>query len=239
MIEAIVLSNRRYDDYFVLSLKSTKYFEGLVGQFVMVSLPTDFSLPKPFSLLSKNGNQFELLIKKVGPLTEKLSNLKSGDKVLFRGGYGKSFLEKLDMRKRYFLIGGGSGSAPLIYFFNSYPNMVQNAFFGFKDDGISRILRLSKVFGELQTGRNILQIAAPYIDLYDNGKYGIIACGNTDMLLSIRKTFKKFKIYASFEERMGCGIGMCMGCPIKTTNGMKKVCKDGPIFDLDEVILEW
>jgi dihydroorotate dehydrogenase electron transfer subunit len=43
--------------------------------------------------------------------------------------------------------------------------------------------------------------------------------------------------YVSLEENMGCGIGMCKGCPVKTINGIKMVCKDGPLFKLSEVIL--
>ena len=45
--------------------------------------------------------------------------------------------------------------------------------------------------------------------------------------------------YVSLEARMGCGFGACMGCSIKTTNGPKRVCKEGPVFEASEVIFEW
>jgi dihydroorotate dehydrogenase electron transfer subunit len=49
----------------------------------------------------------------------------------------------------------------------------------------------------------------------------------------------KLKLYVSLDERMGCGIGMCKGCPVKTKDGIKMVCKDGPLFDSDDLILDW
>jgi len=45
-------------------------------------------------------------------------------------------------------------------------------------------------------------------------------------------------VQVSLEVRIGCGIGACFGCSIKTKNGMKQVCRDGPVFNLDEVLLE-
>jgi dihydroorotate dehydrogenase electron transfer subunit len=49
---------------------------------------------------------------------------------------------------------------------------------------------------------------------------------------------ENIEIYASFEQFMGCGIGTCRGCAIATTNGYKRVCKDGPVFNLKEIIFE-
>jgi dihydroorotate dehydrogenase electron transfer subunit len=48
----------------------------------------------------------------------------------------------------------------------------------------------------------------------------------------------KKPVQVSLEVRIGCGIGACFGCSIKTKNGMKQVCRDGPVFNLDEVLLE-
>ena len=57
------------------------------------------------------------------------------------------------------------------------------------------------------------------------------------MYKAIRKTVKSQGQY-SFEERMGCGFGACMGCSIKTKNGNKRICKDGPVLDSEEIIWE-
>jgi len=67
---------------------------------------------------------------------------------------------------------------------------------------------------------------------------GIYACGPTAMLKAVAKIAKYHRIQtqASLEERMGCGIGACLGCVVKTRTGYKRVCKDGPVFDLEDLI---
>ena len=47
---------------------------------------------------------------------------------------------------------------------------------------------------------------------------------------------KKIKGYVSLEEKMGCGFGACLGCAVKTTGGYKRVCKEGPVFPIEEVV---
>jgi dihydroorotate dehydrogenase electron transfer subunit len=63
----------------------------------------------------------------------------------------------------------------------------------------------------------------------------IFCCGSEGMMKSV---FEKAKCPGqySFEERMGCGFGSCMGCSRKTKNGYKRVCKEGPVFDSEEII---
>ncbi len=67
---------------------------------------------------------------------------------------------------------------------------------------------------------------------------GVYTCGCKDMLKEIAKICKyyKLKVQASLEERMGCGLGACLGCVVNTINGYKRVCKDGPVFDLEEIV---
>lgn len=69
-------------------------------------------------------------------------------------------------------------------------------------------------------------------------KVGLYTCGCKSMLKEVAKIcrFYKLRAQASFEERMGCGLGACLGCVINTQNGYKRVCKDGPVFDLSEII---
>jgi len=69
---------------------------------------------------------------------------------------------------------------------------------------------------------------------------GLYVCGPSAMLKTVAAIAKYYTIQAqgSFEERMGCGVGACLGCAIKTKAGYKRVCKDGPIFDLEDIIWE-
>lgn len=67
---------------------------------------------------------------------------------------------------------------------------------------------------------------------------GVYTCGCTPMLKEVKKICKHYNVQAqgSMEERMGCAIGACLGCVVETTNGYKRVCKDGPVFNLEEII---
>jgi len=69
---------------------------------------------------------------------------------------------------------------------------------------------------------------------------GLYACGPSGMLKAIATIAKYYNMQAqaSFEERMGCGVGACLGCTIQTKTGYKRVCKDGPVFDLEEIAWE-
>ena len=66
---------------------------------------------------------------------------------------------------------------------------------------------------------------------------GVYTCGCKGMLKEIAKICRHYnlKAQASFEERMGCGLGACLGCAVNTANGYKRVCKDGPVFELGEI----
>ena len=67
---------------------------------------------------------------------------------------------------------------------------------------------------------------------------GLYACGPLGMLGSVAKIARQYKIQAqgSFEERMGCGAGACLGCAILTKRGYERVCKEGPVFDLSDIV---
>lgn len=69
---------------------------------------------------------------------------------------------------------------------------------------------------------------------------GLYACGPVAMLKQVAKIARQNRIQtqASLEEKMGCGIGACLGCVIKTKEGYKRVCKDGPVFDLEDIVWE-
>ena len=65
-------------------------------------------------------------------------------------------------------------------------------------------------------------------------------CGPVAMLRAVAKIARHYRIQtqASLEERMGCGVGACLGCVVKTKAGYKRVCKDGPVFDLEDIVWE-
>ena len=67
----------------------------------------------------------------------------------------------------------------------------------------------------------------------------IFACGPAEMYQTMTTQKQQLKgkpVQISLEVRMGCGLGVCYGCTVKTKNGLKQVCQDGPVFDLDDII---
>ena len=84
-------------------------------------------------------------------------------------------------------------------------------------------------------------LATDLIPAYIGKADQIFACGPVDMYRTIaadhNNTYKK-PVQLSLEIMMGCGVGVCYGCTIKTKRGLKQVCKDGPVFDLEDIVWE-
>jgi dihydroorotate dehydrogenase electron transfer subunit len=234
-----VIEKKLIKDYFVLVVETKEPFNSQPGQFFMINFLDTPNLPKPFSVMDEKGIYLTFLIKIVGPFTEKLSTIKYGDFLFIRGPYGVPIINKIDLTKKYILLGGGCGSAPLIYFSKEYPMLVKYTLFSFKEVYIQSILPNFPLFIDDVMGITPIEFLSQnkeqLVDL------GTILCGSKGLLKSFFDTFPNMKnrSYVSLEENMGCGAGLCKGCPIQTVDGVKMVCKDGPIFKANEVNLEW
>ncbi|AEX84819.1 2-polyprenylphenol hydroxylase-like oxidoreductase [Marinitoga piezophila KA3] len=230
-----VIGKENTENYLFLSVETSEIINVLPGQFFMVKTE-DYDFPKPFSVIFQKGKVIEFLIAVVGDLTGRLKKLKIGDFIDIRGPYGKSFIETIDKNKKYILIGGDCGSAPLMHFKNEYPELVENEYYGFRTNEIKSILDTDKLHIDEEEGISVIE----RIKRENPSKNtGFLVCGSLNMIKAVKNEFKGYKVYASLEARMGCGVGMCKGCPIKTKDGIKMICKDGPVFDLSEVDLEW
>jgi dihydroorotate dehydrogenase electron transfer subunit len=234
-----VIEKKVIKDYFVLTVETNKTFNSKPGQFFMLNLLDSLNLPKPFSVMDEKGNYLSFLIKIVGSFTEKISSLKYGDSLLIRGPYGVPIINKIDLTKKYILLGGGCGSAPLIYFSKEYPQLVKDTLFSFKEVYIQSILPKLTLFIDDIMGMTPVEFLSQNQEKLENS--GAILCGSKGLLNSFFDTFPNMKnrSYVSLEENMGCGSGLCKGCPVQTVAGVKMVCKDGPIFKANEVNLEW
>ncbi len=229
MIKAKILEKQVKNDYMYLKVKMNENIHIEPGQFLMIKNDEDKNMAKPFSIMSQKGNIIEFIIKIIGDFTKKLSQKNENDHIFLRGPYGHGFIEKIDKNKKYVLLGGGCGAAPLLHFEEKYPNLVENIKIGFKENFINKIIADEKVLIENIENKN------PVDWLKENNFENIISCGPKGMFKAL-KTLNK-NTFVSLEENMGCGIGMCKGCPVETTEGIKMVCKDGPLFELNEVIL--
>lgn len=232
MIEAELIEKRTAKDYGLFKFKlKEKLKDPDAGQFVMLKSPDEPILAKPFSIYSYKNRKLTLFIKRVGRLTGKIFSSPIGEVFYVRGPYGIPYIKKIDRDKKYILIGGGSGVAPLNFFSELYPELVYKKLYGFKGRYIRELFEeQSSLVIEEESGKTVVDVLR---EVYSEG-LGVLACGPIPML----KTLPPGS-YVSLESVMGCGIGTCKSCAIKTKEGIKMVCKDGPLFRKEEIQWEW
>ena len=210
------------------------------GQFVDIRLP-GFYLRRPISVCDWDDGSLTVLYKLLGAGTERLSDLPVGTELDVLTGLGNGY-ELSACGERPLLVGGGVGIPPLfrlakeliaqgrhpaaILGFNRKEDMFYaDAFFAL---GVSVVVTTADgsagIHGFVTDG---LAAVGDYTYVY--------ACGPTAMLKALDGVICTPAQY-SFEERMGCGFGACMGCTCKTRSGSKRVCRDGPVFFREEVL---
>ena len=211
------------------------------GQFVNIALEGLF-LRRPISVNDVEGDELQIIYKVVGKGTEQMSKMVASQKLDILTGLGNGY----DLSKsgdKVLLIGGGVGVPPLYMLAKEL--IAQNK----KVEVVLGFNTASELFFE----EEFKAIGAKtYVTTVD-GSYGIkgfvtnaiddldytyfYTCGPEPMLKAVYKATKTSGQF-SFEERMGCGFGACMGCSCKTLYGNKRICKDGPVLVKEEIIWE-
>lgn len=209
------------------------------GQFVNIKLD-GFFLRRPISVCDYNDNELTLIYKVVGKGTEYMAKLDAGEKLDILTGLGNGY----DLSKsgnEPVLIGGGAGVPPM---YNLCRKLVAE---GKKPQVILGFNKENEVFFENEfkaLGAEVTVTTADgsygmkgfVTDALKNMKYTYIySCGPEPMLKAIYNTAETSG-QLSFEERMGCGFGACMGCSCATKYGNKRICKDGPVLEMEEII---
>ncbi|MBR2716285.1 MAG: dihydroorotate dehydrogenase electron transfer subunit [Oscillospiraceae bacterium] len=210
------------------------------GQFLDIALPGYF-LRRPISVCDWDAETVTVLYKVMGKGTEALSALEPGVRLDVLTGLGNGF-DAAGSGRRPLLVGGGIGAAPL------YRLMKELLARGEEPVAILGYNSVSDLFyteefaalgGEVivTTADGSRGIRGFVTDgVREAGAYSCVyACGPTPMLRALDGVIAGPAQY-SFEERMGCGFGACMGCAIRTKSGMKRVCRDGPVFAREEVL---
>lgn len=205
------------------------------GQFVELSVP-GFYLRRPISVADSADGVLTLLVKEVGEGTKKLRTVKSGDTVDALTGLGNGFDTNAE---KPLLVGGGIGCAPLYKLAKDFAaaGVRATAVLGFRNAAevyyAEEFARFCDVVIATDDGsagvRGNAVSAAEGID-FDR----FYACGPQVMLRAAAQKLVYGQV--SLEARMGCGFGACMGCSIKTTKGYARVCKEGPVFEAEEVV---
>lgn len=209
------------------------------GQFVQLKLP-EFYLRRPISVCDWDDKSISLVYKVVGQGTEAMTGMKPGMVLDVLTGLGNGF-DTSKCGDRALLVGGGVGLPPMIGLCRTliaegkHPQVL--AGFGtesevFLRDAVEKLgaaFILTTMDGSAGV-KGLVTDAMPGLN-FDS----VCACGPEPML---RAVFGAADVPGqfSFEERMGCGFGACMGCSCKTKYGNKRICKDGPVLVREEII---
>lgn len=216
------------------------------GQFVELLLNDDSSDPflrRPISIFDSDGESvLTLLVRTVGTGTEYMTRWEKGRQVDILGPLGRGFHWE-DADQRCLVVGGGIGLAPLNYLVRALlteGKQVELLFLPKRDDGLLAALDLGDDL-TVHFAENRKGVSGVLSGLLDGGVDRVFCCGPEGLLESVaaHTLDRGIPCQLSMERRMACGIGICLGCAIaiRTEGGVvyKKVCKDGPVFEAEEV----
>jgi len=210
------------------------------GQFVNIRLTGKF-LRRPISVCDVNGDKLTIIYKVVGAGTAQMAEMKAGEKLDVLTGLGNGY----DLTKSGnapLLIGGGVGVPPLYWLAKQLLA---------EGKKVTVILGFNKA-EEIFCKDEFEAIGVKTVVATADGSYGVkgfvtdavaeageytyvYTCGPEPMLKAVYAKTETSGQY-SFEERMGCGFGACMGCTCRTKYGNKRICKDGPVLEKEEIV---
>ena len=226
------------NDIFSMTLEGDTSAIARPGQFINIKLD-GFYLRRPMSVCDWDSNTIKIIYKVIGSGTEYMTGLGKGVNLDILSGLGNGFF--VNENKSPIIIGGGVGIPPLYGLAKQLIKLSQKpvAILGFK----------SKADMILMEEFNSLGIET--IITTEDGSFGIqglvcegikdiepdyiYTCGPVGMMQAVYNESTCDGQY-SFEERMACGFGACMGCSCKTTDGYKRICKEGPVLKRGEII---
>lgn len=234
VISNVALTQNVYE----MVLKGDTQYITASGQFINVKIDGLF-LRRPISVCDYDEETIKIIYKVVGQGTEIMSKMKKGQVLDVLTGLGNGFLCELSGNNPL-LIGGGVGVPPM---YNLAKKLIAQG------KTVSVILGFntkSEVFYEEEFKKLGASVTVTTVD-GSYGKKGFVTdaiesgytyhyvCGPMPMLKAVYDKTEGEGDY-SFEERMGCGFGACVGCTCKTKYGNKRICKDGPVLSKGEII---
>ena len=199
-------------DVYRMILKGDTQYIKVPGQFINLKIDGCY-LRRPISISDYDENTITIIYKTVGKGTKIMSKMNIGEKLDILTGLGNGFNTSLSGQKPL-LIAGGVGTPPM---YKLCKELIK--------DGKKPIVVLG--FNSKGFVTDVIKSLKDYTYYY--------ACGPMPMLKAVYDEVQTDG-ELSFEERMGCGFGACMGCSIQTTEGTKRVCKEGPVFRKEEII---
>ena len=208
------------------------------GQFVEIALPGKF-LRRPISVCDWAENSLTLIYKVVGHGTEQMAALPAGTRLDVLTGLGNGYDTTLSGENPV-LVGGGVGVPPLYALCKKLiaEGKKPSVILGFNKESEIFLKQEFEALGiptHIATADGSCGTKGFVTDVLKTMDYSYFySCGPMPMFRAMEAVVTTSGQY-SFEERMGCGFGACMGCSMQTKSGAKRVCKDGPVFLREEV----
>ena len=230
------------------------------GQFVNIKIPSNEILwRRPFSVHKINSvqNTFDILFNAIGRGTAALSKMEVGQQLRVLGPLGKAFVYP-ENTEEIIIVAGGLGIAPFLLLLQDMADMdiPKHLFYGVKTGSLACCVEEIHQLGahlhlvtedgsEGQKGLVTEFFEKYLLSLPVRDKRMVYACGPHPMFVKAQELVKRFglKGQVSVENMMACGFGACVGCPVKMARPTESkfyylACTEGPVFDLDEVILD-
>ncbi len=216
------------------------------GQFINIKLGGHF-LRRPISICDARRDGITIIYKVLGHGTEEMTLLTPGAELDVLTGLGNGY-DLNDAGERPLLIGGGVGIPPLYLTARCLTKADTTVILGFNsEDEIYYVDEFEKlgarvVVATADGSRGVRGfVTDAFRTLENDGETftHFYTCGPEPMLRAVyERVYEKAGLSGqmSFEERMGCGFGACMGCSTKTKNGYKRICKEGPVLRTEEII---
>ena len=208
------------------------------GEFINIRLD-GFYLRRPISVCDVDGDTVTIIYKKVGKGTETMSRMTAGESLTALTGLGNGYDLSLS-GERPLLIGGGVGVPPMYLLAKRLIsqgksvsvvlgfNTADEVFYADEFAALGCDVTVTTVDGSRGV-KGFVTDALPEDCTY------FYTCGPEPMLRAVYRA-TDISGQFSFEERMGCGFGACMGCSCKTITGYKRICKDGPVLRKEEIL---
>lgn len=226
------------------------YKEPEPGQFYMISAGSDYNplLKRPFSIFRRTSKGLQILYRVKGQGTIMLRDMRPGSVIDVLGPLGNSYPVPA-VTQTPLIVAGGIGIASLFPLAEKLATS-SYIFYGsrtareilFLDElaGLAKSLSVSTDDGSSGKKGTVADLLENFLTYHASRitHHVIYACGPKKMLESISKIAKDkgLTAYISMEENMACGIGACLGCVVNTAEGYKRVCMEGPVFDVKEIV---
>ena len=258
----VIYNKRIKKGYFEIALSAQAIAKtALPGQFVNIKVSEGIEplLRRPLSLHRVEGNKIFLLYEVLGKGTETLSRRKAGEDLSVLGPLGSGFSLHSTHYALHILVAGGMGTAPLVFLAEKLAKGKTLVLIGAKTrEDILCEEEFRKLGGEVKIATDdgsrgfkghVSELLKQELLTIDYGLLTIYACGPKLLLKEISRISLERNIPAqlSLESHMACGIGACMGCAIKVKSQKSKVktefeyklvCKEGPVFEANQILWE-